>query len=81
MPVDSAQTLILADTSGKIELVECNDCNSAGIDDWFAETRFQTLLSAIQDNKHFDLTFARKLLSGDYGFLNLKLPIDSHGAS
>ena len=98
LPVASAQTLTLADTSGKIALVECNsecvevatslsnthsfvcatnafhltkmmDYNSAGIDDWFAETRFQTLLSAIQDNKNFDLTFARKLLSGDYGFL------------
>lgn len=98
LPVASAQTLTLADTSGKIALVECNsdrvevitslsnthsfvcatnafhltkmtEYNSAGIDDWFAESRFQTLLSALQNNKNFNLTFARKLLSGNYGFL------------
>ena len=101
LPIASAQTLTLADTSGKIALVECNsehvehvevttslsnsypfvcatntfhltnmtNYNSPGIDDWFAETRFQTLLSACQDNKNFNLAFAKKLLSGDYGFL------------
>lgn len=43
--------------------------NRAGIDDWFAETRFQTMMSAFQNTKKFDLVFARKLLSGNYGFL------------
>lgn len=98
LPLASAQTLILADRTGKIVLAECNPervetaaslsdtcsfvCatntfhlekmkayNSAGIDDWFAETRFHTLLSAFRGNQDFDLAFARKLLSGGYGFL------------
>ena len=43
--------------------------NSAGIDDWFAETSFQTLLCALQDHKNLNLTFTRNLLAGDYGFL------------
>ena len=43
--------------------------NRVGIDDWFAETRFQTMISAFQNTKKIDLVFARKLLSGDYGFL------------
>ena len=98
LPIASAQTLTLADTSGEIALVECNserievttslsnthsfvcdtntfhltkmtEYNRIGIDDWFAEKRFQTLLSALQDNKNFNLIFAQKLLSGEYGFL------------
>ena len=98
LPLASAQTLILADASGAIALVECNSrrvetvaslsdsrpfvCatnafhlgkmkayNRTGIDDWFAETRFQTLLSAFRSNQDFDLPFARKMLSGGYGFL------------
>ncbi len=98
LPIASAQTLTLADTSGEIALVECNsehvevitsldnthsfvcatntfhlegmkEYNGVGVDDWFAETRFQTLISAFQNNNNFNLTFARKLLSGDYGFL------------
>lgn len=43
--------------------------NSVGIDDWFAETRFQTMISAFQNTKKIDLVFVKKLLSGDYGFL------------
>ena len=98
LPIASAQTLILADASGKIARVECNwervemitslsisqpfvcatnafhltkmlDYNSDRVDDWFAEKRFQTLLSAFQDHKNLNRTFAQKLLSGDYGFL------------
>lgn len=97
LPIASAQTLTLADTSGRIALVECNaervevrswsdtdsfvcatnafhlanmaEFNSPGIDDWFAERRFQTLLSAFQGGKCFNLAFAKKLLSGGYGFL------------
>lgn len=98
LPIASAQTFTLADTSGKIALVECNlervevtaslsshhpfvcatnkfhltkmeEYNSAGLDDWFAEIRFQTLLSALQGNGNFSLASAKKLLSGEYGFL------------
>ena len=43
--------------------------NSPGIDDWFAERRFQTLLSAFQGGERFNRAFAKKLLSGGYGFL------------
>lgn len=40
------------------------------IDDWFAAIRYQTLVSALESNIHcLDLAFARKLLSGEYGFL------------
>ena len=43
--------------------------NSTGIDTWFAETRYQTLTSAFQDHRNLGLTFAKKLLCGEYGFL------------
>lgn len=44
--------------------------HSGGIDDWFSETRYQTLVSALsRHGESFDLTFAKKLLSGEYGFL------------
>lgn len=98
LPIASAQTLILADTSGSVALVECNSeriqttmslsnhhsfvCatnkfhltemigyNSSDIDDWLAETRFQTMFSACRGNEDFSRAFAKKLLSGDYGFL------------
>ncbi len=98
LPVASAQTLILADTSGEIALVECDSSgmetatsmtgscpfvcatnrfhlpkmaghNSEGIDDWFARTRFKTMISAFQNNEDIGLPFAQRLLSGDYGFL------------
>lgn len=98
LPIASAQTLTLADTSGKTALVECapgrvevtaslggrhpfvcatnmfhlaemKDYNCTGTDDWFAEKRFRTLRSALQEREAFDLTFAKKLLSGEYGFL------------
>ena len=40
------------------------------IDNWFAEERYQTLYSAFnRKNGGFNLPFAEKLLSGDYGFL------------
>ena len=80
LPIASAQTLILADTSGSVALVECNSeriqttmslsnhhsfvCatnkfhltemigyNSSDIDDWLAETRFQTMFSACRGNE------------------------------
>ena len=97
LPIASAQTLTLADSSGEIALVECNaeriesitssdgqpvvyatntfhlakmeEYNSTGIDTWFAETRYQTLTSAFQDHRNLGLTFAKKLLCGEYGFL------------
>ena len=97
LPIASAQTLTLADSSGKIVLAECNakrietitpsseqpavcatntfhlskmkEYNSGGIDTWFAETRYQTLISAFQEYHNLDLEFAKKLLCGEYGFL------------
>lgn len=45
------------------------DRGCADIDDWSAETRYQTMRSALQDRKEPDLTFAKELLSGDHGFL------------
>lgn len=45
------------------------DCNCDRIDDWFAEERHRTLMSAFGHHRNYNLTFARKLLSGDYGFL------------
>lgn len=46
------------------------DRQAPGIDDWFAETRYQTMMRAL-GNKEEDLTvsFAEKLLSGAYGFI------------
>ena len=44
--------------------------NNDKIDNWFAEERYQTLYSAFnRENGGFNLPFAEKLLSGDYGFL------------
>ena len=44
--------------------------NNDKIDNWFAEERYQTLYSALSGkNGGFNLPFAKKLLSGDYGFL------------
>ena len=43
--------------------------NCSEIDDWFAQTRFQTLVSALQQHEDFDPAFAKKLLSGEYGFI------------
>lgn len=44
--------------------------NNDKIDNWFAEERYQTLYSAFnRKNGGFNLPFAEKLLSGDYGFL------------
>ena len=50
-------------------LTEMTGYNKADIDDWFAEKRYQTLISAFQNNTNINLVFAKKLLSGDYGFL------------
>ena len=44
--------------------------NNDKTDNWFAEERYQTLYSAFnRKNGGFNLPFAEKLLSGDYGFL------------
>ena len=99
LPIASAQTFTLADTTGKIVLVECNgehvqctdslsgtssfvcatntfhlgemtEYNCPEIDDWFAQTRYETLLSVFREKgENFNLPSAGKLLSGDYGFL------------
>ena len=55
--------------TNRFHLKNMETYNSTGIDDWYAEKRYQTLSSALQDKKNFSLTFAKKLLSGDYGFL------------
>lgn len=99
LPIASAQTFTLADTTGKTALAECNgehiqctdslnetssfvcatntfhlgemaEYNSPEIDDWFAQIRYETLLSAFcEKGENFNLASAGKLLSGDYGFL------------
>ena len=44
--------------------------NNPEIDNWFAETRFQTLASALSDSDNIsELIFAKELLSGKHGFL------------
>lgn len=50
-------------------LAEMTGFNSSGVDDWFAETRFQTMVSAFRDPENFRPAAARKLLSGGLGFL------------
>ena len=99
LPIASAQTFTLADTTEKNALVECNgehvqctnslsgtssfvcatntfhleemaEYNSPEIDDWFAQTWYETLLSAFcEKGENFNLPSAERLLSGDYGFL------------
>ena len=45
-------------------------CNNEKIDDWFAERRYQTMLSALSSQAAVkDAEFSKKLLSGCYGFL------------
>lgn len=44
--------------------------NRMEIDDWFAEKRYQTMVSAFSEKERtYDLSFAKRLLAGDYGFL------------
>lgn len=99
LPIASAQTFTLADSSGDIAVIECNSerieiikslstetsfvCatnvfhlpemmiyNNQEIDNWFAETRYHTLIFALNDSNNIPtLSFAKKLLSGEYGFL------------
>lgn len=112
LPIGSAQTLTLADSGGKIAVVECcaerteisctgfvcatnrfhlpqmepynlpdtaksdlsqmktKSGNLSEIDDWFAQIRYETLQSALTDKASVPgLSFARGLLSGEYGFL------------
>lgn len=99
LPIASAQTFTMADTTEKNALVECNgehvqctnslsgtssfvcatntfhleemaEYNSPEIDDWFAQTWYETLLSAFcEKGENFNLPSAERLLSGDYGFL------------
>ena len=40
------------------------------VDDWFAEERYQTLMDYLSSNfQHMDLSEAKKLLAGEFGFL------------
>lgn len=50
-------------------LAQMTDQNSFGIDDWFAETRYRTMISAFRENRTPDPAFAMRLLSGGCGFL------------
>lgn len=44
--------------------------NLPQVDDWFAQTRYQTLYTALkQKGNGVDLLFAKELLSGNCGFL------------
>jgi len=44
--------------------------NMTDIDNWFAETRYDTLLGALSGNANvIDLAFAKRLLAGEFGFL------------
>jgi len=44
--------------------------NTPKVDNWFADSRYQTLYSALNDRNSFhDLDFAKRLLSGEFGFL------------
>ena len=50
-------------------LEEMAEYNSPEIDDWFAQTWYETLLSAFcEKGENFNLPSAERLLSGDYGF-------------
>lgn len=98
LPAASAQTLTLADASGRIAVIEWSperfafaqslsekrafacatnafhlpemtSWNCPGIDDWFSDARYQTLTCALQKDRDWSPAFAKKLLSGDYGFL------------
>ena len=89
LPIASAQTFTLADTTGKIALVECNgehvqctdslsgmssfvcatntfhlgemtECNCPEIDDWFAQTRYETLLPYSVKKVKFQSPFRRE---------------------
>lgn len=41
-----------------------------GIDDWFAETRYQTMVQALRSKREkWTVSFAERLLSGAYGFI------------
>ncbi|MEY8336743.1 C45 family peptidase [Lachnospiraceae bacterium 62-35] len=56
--------------TNRFHLSGMEDLNQLEIDDWFAETRYQTLITALRDNIYVsDLSFAQRLLAGDYGFL------------
>ena len=98
VPVSSAQTLTVADSSGEIFVLECtaeqraflypsaracyvcaanrfhsgalSACRIPGIDDWQAETRFQTMTRALRTRaEQLDPRGAMDLLSGKFGFL------------
>lgn len=44
--------------------------NDSAVDDWFAETRYQTLMTALSKKENaVSLQFAKELLSGRHGFI------------
>ena len=98
LPISSAQTFTIADTSGDVAVVECcaervevrkpsghmpyvcatnifcadgmMPFNIAGIDNWQADERFETLVNALNRSADtMDLGSAADLLAGKHGFL------------
>lgn len=56
--------------TNRFYLEEMQQYNLPQVDDWFAQTRYQTLYTALkQKGNGVDLLFAKELLSGNCGFL------------
>lgn len=56
--------------TNRFYLEEMQQYNLPQVDDWFAQTRYQTLYTALKQKRNgVDLLFAKELLSGNCGFL------------
>ena len=56
--------------TNRFHLEEMQPYHLPQVDDWFAQTRYQTMYSALkQEGQRVDVPFAKKLLSGSCGFL------------
>lgn len=67
-PVDPENPFVCA--TNVFHLPPMCSCNRSIEDDWFAERRYQTMTEALKrKDLRKDLSFARDLLSGRYGFL------------
>ncbi len=67
-PVDPKNPFVCATNVFHLPLMR--SCNRSIEDDWFAERRYQTMTEALKrKDLRKDLSFARDLLSGQYGFL------------
>lgn len=57
--------------ANRFHLEEMQPYHLPQVDDWFAQTRYQTMYSALkQEGQRVDVPFAKKLLSGSCGFLS-----------